>query len=294
LALLAEEKQLQLAEAAVRLQERVRRFFREKRELGDANRLDLNLVEIEYGQSLRDREAIQNERDRLRLELNRLLGLPPADVLPLQVEGDPLAFQGFVLDLTSLESILVDHRPELRAAKQRYEQAEQSLHLAYIQRWPWPRFGPDYEQDGSAGEGVVKKLGIGFGMNLPLFNRGQGEIPTLEATRDKLREEFVAQTHLGRAEVNEAYRNLRAQERLIRVFKETIEPALRENEELTEAGFKMGEFNLVHLITTQDKALKGRRDFLQAELDYWKAALDLEKALGVRLPDIGAGDKVKP
>ena len=43
---------------------------------------------------------------------------------------------------------MVERRPELKAARQEYEQAEQALRLAYIQRIPWFWFGPAYQRDG--------------------------------------------------------------------------------------------------------------------------------------------------
>jgi outer membrane protein TolC len=48
----------------------------------------------------------------------------------------------------------------------------------------------------------------------------------------------------------------------------------------------MGEFNLLQLITTQDKVIKSRREFLDAQLAHWNAVFDLEQALGARLSDI--------
>jgi cobalt-zinc-cadmium efflux system outer membrane protein len=279
------EEQVKIDDAAVRLQERVLKFFREKRQLGDASRLDLNLVNIEYTQALRQREVSAGERDRTRQSLLELLGLPPLYELSLKQPSDPIAYQAFHLDPAALESLMIERRPQLAAAKQEYEQAEQDLRLAYIQRIPWFRLGPSYERESGGGEGTVDRLGAGLGLDLPLFNRNQGAIASLEANRDKLREGFIAKVHTARAELNESYRNLRAQERLIHLYQDAIKPALDENVELTESGFQLREFDLVQLITTQDKVLKARRDFVSSELEYWMAATDLELAIGARLSE---------
>lgn len=285
LTLWALEEQLKIDDAAVRLQERILKFFREKRELGDASRLDLNLVNIEYAQALRQREVTVSERDRARQSLLQLLGLPPLYELSLKEQSDPIAYKPFQLELVALESLMIERRPQLAAAKQEYEQAEQDLRLAYIQRIPWFRLGPSYERESGGGEGTVNRLGAGLGLDLPVFNWNQGAIASLQANRDKLLEGFTAKVHAARAELNEAYRNLRAQERLIHLYQDTIEPALDENVELTESGIQLREFNLVQLITTQDKVLKARRDFLASELEYWSAAIDLELAMGARLSE---------
>jgi outer membrane protein TolC len=50
----------------------------------------------------------------------------------------------------------------------------------------------------------------------------------------------------------------------------------------------LGEFNLIQLITTQDKVLASRREFVASELEYWKAAIDLEVAIGAPLSEAEA------
>lgn len=284
-ALLAVEERLRLTEALLRLQQRILDFEQEKRALGDASRLDVNMAKISTAEALFERETLLNERSQARQALNRLLGLPPLYEIKLEITGAPLAYRAFSLRLDPLENVMVEKRPELRAAKRAYAQAELSLRLAYLQRIPWFRFGPAYARD-ELDNAVKNRWGIGFGIDLPIANLNQGEIARLKAARDKLREGFTALVLQGRAEVNEAYRKLRAQEDLIRLYKETTEPALNENLELTEAGFEMKEFNLFQLITTQDRAFKSRRQFIEAQLAYWEAVFDLERALGAHLSEL--------
>jgi outer membrane protein TolC len=123
---------------------------------------------------------------------------------------------------------MIERRAQLAAAKQEYEQAEQDLRLAYIQRIPWFRVGPSYERESGGREGTLDRLGVTLGLDLPLLNLNQGVIASLEATRDKFRDGFTAKVHIARAELNEAYRNLQAQERLIRLYRDSIQPTLDE------------------------------------------------------------------
>lgn len=275
-----------LAEASLQLQSRVRKFLRDKRDLGDASRLEVNLLELEYVERLRERETIQNEQQKAKLEMNRLLGLPPLVEIPLQESADVLTYRPFILKPAALEAVMVERRPDLAAARQDYEKGQQELRLAYIQRIPWFHFGPAYERDGGADEGSINKFGLGFTFEIPLSNLNQGEITRLEAAREKLRELFVAKVHLARAEVNAAHQSLLGQERLVRLFRDIIAPALQESEQLTDAALALGEVNVLQFVTAQDKVLRGRREFLDAQLEYWKAVFDLERALGARLPEV--------
>jgi outer membrane protein TolC len=285
-ALWGAQERRRYADAALALQERVRKFIRDKRDLGDASRLEANLIELEYFETVRERVAILSEEERARLELNRLLGLPPRLVLPLQPGPVPMTYRAFGLEPNVLETTMIDRRPGLAAAKEEYEQAEQSLRLAYIQRIPWFRFGPVYEQDAEPGGSAVNKFGLSFGIELPLFNLNQGEIARLEASRDKLRDGFSAKVHAARAEVHDAEQVLRTHERVVRLFADVIRPALDENAELTDAALALGDVNVLQFVTAQSKVLKGRRDLIEAHIDYWKAVFDLERALGARLEEI--------
>jgi outer membrane protein TolC len=161
------EERRRLSDGALALQERVRRFIRDKRELGDASRLEANLIELEYVDTAREREAILTEVNRARLELNRLLGLPPTALVTLQAPYG-FAYRSFRLTPAALERAMLDRRPDIAAALEEYEESQQELRLAHIRRVPWFSFGPAYERDGSPDEGAVNKLGIGIGIEIPL------------------------------------------------------------------------------------------------------------------------------
>ena len=150
---------------------------------------------------------------------------------------------------------------------------------------PWIHFGPAFSRDGSPGEGTVDKFGVGFGIDLPIANRNQGEIARLSAAREKLGEGFTAKVHAARAEVGEALRDLKARERLIRLFQESVAPALDESESLIQAGFEAKEFDLLRLLTTQEKAIESRSAHVETLEQYWDAVFDLERAIGTRLSE---------
>ena len=282
----AAEQRIRLVDASMALQERLRKLVQDKLAVGDASRLDANVVELDYAERRREQAALLNDRERARLDLNRLLGLPPTIAVVLQDGADVLPYPPLTLDPPALETTMVEKRDDLKAAKQEYEQAEQQLRLAYIQRIPWFTFGPVYQRDQEEG-GPLNSFGIGFTLDLPLANLNQGEIARLEGARDKLREAFVARVHGARAEVYEALRNLRGQERLVQIYQEVVRPALDESARLADASLELGDVNALQFVTAQDKALKGRRDGIEAQLEYVKAVFDLERALGARVRDVG-------
>lgn len=277
------DERLRLADLALDAQRRVRDFVRKQVEGGVATRIDAGLSEIEFASALRVREALSTDRERARQSLNRVLGLPPLAEIRLQGTTATLAYRAVSPDATALEDTMLVQRPDLRAGRCEYEAAEQDLRVACIQRIPWIRFGPAYERDGSKGEGTVDKFGLSVGIELPLANRNEGEIAKLAAARDKLREDFVAKVHAGRAEVNEAVQGIRAQERLVRLFTESVEPALDASEKLLQTGLVEKEMDLLRYLATQQRAIEERRAHVESLEKYWDAVYDLERAAGTRL-----------
>lgn len=277
---LALERRRQFAETALKLQQRVLQFYEDKFKLGDAPRVDLNLARLSYGDAVREQRSVINEASRALQQLNRLLGLPPTYGTLLRAPAETLEYKPVKADLSSLEQLMLAEQPDLQAAKQEYEQAEQSVRIARYQRWPWFRFGPAIDRNDVEGNDLTNKVGLGFALDLPIVNFNQGEIRRSEADRDRLYATYVAKLHDRRADLNEAYRNVKAQEELIQIFQTTIRPALEENKQLTEAGFQLKELNLLQILTTQDRVLRSQSEFISSELQYWQSVFDLEKAVG--------------
>lgn len=184
---------------------------------------------------------------------------------------------------------MLEHRPEIAAARSAYEQAEQRLRLACLASWPWLGIGARYEREAVGGSSSVRKLGAAASFDLPILDYNQGEIAALVADRARLREEFRSRVYLGQAELSEALRNLRAQQRLIAIHRDSVQPALDENARLTEAGVALGDFDLVQLVAAQDKVLRTRSEFLEARLELGSAVFELERSLGQRLSEFGSG-----
>jgi outer membrane protein, heavy metal efflux system len=279
-------EQLRLAEASLALQERVRQFIREKRALGDATDLDASLADVERASALQGRELAAGELERARQELNALLGLPPLAVFALDHAGEHSAPDLSKLDPARLEALMLEHRPGIASARSAYRQAEQRLRLACLASWPWFSLGLRFERDAGEGTSSITKLGAATNLDLPILDQNQGAIASLTADRDRLREAFRAEVHLGRAELNAALRSLRAEQRLLAIHQDSVQPALDENARLTESGVALGEFNFVQLVATQDKALRTQREFLAARLEFAAAAFELERSIGMSLADL--------
>ena len=135
------------------------------------------------------------ERDlaTARLELTRLLGLPPATRLtlasPVEAPAPPSA--------EALFALAQDSRADLQALRAGYDAQEAALHKAVLDQFPNLTLTINGVRD-SAGNAL---LGPAVDFTLPLWNRNRGGIAIEEATRAALHAEYDARLFQTRAEI---------------------------------------------------------------------------------------------
>jgi outer membrane protein TolC len=139
--------------------------------------------------------ARQTEKDLAvaQLELNRLLGLPPAMV----VRVAPNIVTSASPKAESLFAIAVKERADLRALQEGYAAQEAALRKAVLNQFPTL----DLTINGGRDTGKNITLGPAIGFTLPLWNRNRGGIAIEKATRAALRSEYEARIFQTRADI---------------------------------------------------------------------------------------------
>ncbi len=121
-----------------------------------------------------------------RHQLNALLGLAPDVALPLAGRPDlPAVDAEHVLPL--LPS-LADRRPDLVALRLGYAAEDAKLRGAILAQFPNLAFGVAGGSDNSN----IRNVGPQITLELPIFDRNQGNIAIERATRRQLRDEYAA------------------------------------------------------------------------------------------------------
>ncbi len=158
------------------------------------------------------RLELQAACDSGRQALNRILGEPPQYKLALQTTGvfflsptDSGGTQDVPGDLKplmetppdSLVAQLERRRLDLVALRMGYQSQEQALHAAILSRFPRINIGINRVIDTSN----VLTLGPAVTLDLPIFDRNQGEVRVARATRAQLRDEYLARVFGARADV---------------------------------------------------------------------------------------------
>jgi outer membrane protein TolC len=92
---------------------------------------------------------------------------------------------------------LADRRPDLIALQLGYRSQDEKFRGAIVGQFPALTFGPSYSRDTSD----VRSFGPQLTMDLPIFDRNQGNVAIEKTTREQLRAEFAARLSAAHSEV---------------------------------------------------------------------------------------------
>lgn len=136
-----------------------------------------------------------------RLELNRLLGLPPQTMLAIA----PSTLVDRMPDADGLFALASRERADLRALRDGYKAQEAVLRKAILDQFPTLDLTVNAGRD--TGKNVT--LGPAIGFTLPLWNRNRGGIAVETATRAALKAEYEARLFQTQAEIAAAVSGLK-------------------------------------------------------------------------------------
>ncbi len=286
-------RQLDALERLILLNEELVRVTNERLKEGDVAPLELGLVSVET-----DRLRAQVARTRADLEseiisLRALAGFETTDVLRIA----PLPDRPPRLDLNvaELTGIALRERPDLQAARVGEELGSARIRLAESQAVPNVAASVRYTRENSVidiegiGDIVDKDniLTFGVAVEIPIFNRNQGEIASAvgERTEAVRQREFLEATI--RRDVALAYRRYRAAAEALVLYATRILPQSQKNVDSVSAAYGLGEFSIFEVLQQQQRLVESETGYNEALRDYYTALAELERALGTPLPATG-------
>ena len=211
--------------------------------------------------------------------LDMLLGLEP-DVRPLLATAlrAPVISPG---EAAAMLASLPQRRPDLIALQLGYEAQQANLRAAVLAQFPALTLGPNYSNDTTR----VQSLGPSISVALPLFNRNQGRVAIQRATREQLREEYVARLATAAAGAKALLANLALLERQLAAARTGLSQArsLAAGAEQALRGGLLDELSYVQLIVTR---LDKERQIIELEQQVLDERIALATLLGVGLPPV--------
>lgn len=256
---------------------------------GNINELELARQEAAYQRQRVSVAMLELDASSARERLQRLLGTQNADA-SWQITP---AFPG----LPAAPSIPAQLETKaLRASLQLKETAQRLESLArragYTRTAGWI---PDVLVDvhglhGSDEPAATKqerewKLGAGVQLEVPLFDRGQGNASALDAELDGLLERYYGMALAIRSTAREAASQLESAHARAKQYRDTIIPAQQRVTQQTLLQYNAMQIGVFDLLQARRDELEVRLEYMDALRQYWSAAAALDALLaGGRLP----------
>jgi cobalt-zinc-cadmium efflux system outer membrane protein len=225
-----------------------------------------------------------------RERLTRLLGLwgteagwRTVDRLPDLPASEP--------PLEHLESRAVAERLDLSAIRQQVQTLSYALHLAKTSRWTGLLdIGADVARlkDGN----IV--VGPRASIELPLFDQRQAPIARLEAQLRISGDLLASRAIEVRSEVRDARNRLLYARQTVERYRQFIVPTREQLVALSLEQYNAMLLGVYQLIQAKQGETNAYRGYIEAVRAYWTARVEVERAIGGRLPAPAAGPANAP
>lgn len=241
--------------------------------VGQADRPDLLEAEVEAEQSELEMIAAQNEREEVWQLMAAVVGLETAR--PVRLEGN-LEEDIPRLNQDELLASLLRESPELKRARAGVERAQAVLARARAERIPdlFVRggFGYNFEQLDALGGPVGRELFVEVGINLPIFNRNQGNIAAARAELDFAEREVRRQELVLRSRLASAFRRYSNSVRLVEQYQGHVLPRAQRAYNLYLTSFRQMAAAYPQVLIAQRTMFQLRADYLDSLIDVWQNA----------------------
>ncbi len=250
-------------------------------EAGTIKELDFVNQQVTYNQSKRDVAHAQMQLRADRERLNRLLGLWGADTQWNTAEKLP-PIPKKEIALESLESLALEQRADLAAARKQVEAISRALTLTRNTRFlpTGVKLGVNTEREPDR----TRVTGPTLDLELPIFDQGQPRVARLEAQRLQAQAQLDAMTVNARSEVREAHALLLANRELADSYRTVLLPQRVKILELTLQQYNFMLLGIYDLLLAKQHEAQAERDYVEVWRHYWIARAELERAVGGKLP----------
>lgn len=248
-------------------------------EAGNITDLDLRTQESEHAEAKLELATAEAEATQQRERLNGLMGLwgpAPAWIvtprLPDVVQPEP--------DLAGLESLAVDRRLDLAAAREEITARAQALGFTRATRFvPDLELGTHYERepegDGTSGPSVA--------FTVPVFDQGRAATARGASLLRQAQERYFSEAVQIRSDVRSAYVSMSAARQKVEFYKRVALPLHDEMLKQTQLHYNAMQVGVLQLLQAKRDQIDGGRESVEALRDYWIARAALERATGCKL-----------
>lgn len=247
----------------------------ERFKAGDISKNDFLKIKVQLLQNQTAVATAKLAKAQALITLRELIGYQsvPRDY---DVAGD-LEYQRLKSTQDDLETMAVNERPDLRAARYGVTSAQSQLTLAKA----------NGKQDLNVSFNYSHVAGISsgsffFNIPLPIFNRNQGEIARTRFAINQADFQAIAAEETVRTDVRNAYEGVQDNAQIIDLYQSGYLDQAKESRDITEFSYRQGAAPLLDFLDAERSYRASQLAYRQALASYMLALETLRQAVGVR------------
>lgn len=276
--LLSLERNLQLADETVRLNDELAKVARARFERGEVSEVEANIFEVETESSIQERKRLEATSLSEMLRFKNLLGF--ASEVEVKPQGE-LFDRELSFNLDELLSFATQNRPDLLAAQNKIKQAKMEATLAKVEALPPVTVGFRRAKEVRGEEFTGIKLGIG----VPIFDQNRARIKETDALREQAKAQFEATKLQVLREIRTAYNNLNLLKERIDIYDQKMKPKLEKTLEVYKGAYQNGQAGLFEILINERQYFQAKGNYLNTLNEYDQAAAELERVIGGKLEE---------
>jgi len=240
--------------------------------------LDLAAVESASQDSRATMLALEQEFEKQRLGLNKILGAEPETKIQLRADLI-LPSRLAPPDQHDLLDNVESRRLDLLGLRQGLESQDATVRAAVLAQFPKLSVGFSKASDTTN----VHTTGFNVAVDVPIFDRNQGVIATERATRQRLLDEYNQRVFEARSDAATAIADIRSLNRQIAAAEEAL-PLLEKLVSSAQTAVEQGNADVLSYYTARNNLLQKRIQLIKLQEQLLEAHTALEIASGRYLP----------
>jgi outer membrane protein, heavy metal efflux system len=236
---------------------------------------DLLKIKLQMLQFQTDVSAARLARIQALASLRQLLGYESI-AENYEVVGD-LEYKPVTLGKEDLKAMALRQRPDVRAAQLGIAAAESQLSLAQADGKRDINASMSYSHVGAA-----NSVSIFGSIDLPIFDRNQGEIARARYAVGQSRELSSEQASLALTDVENSYEALRTNDEVVKLYQSGYRKQSEESRDISQYAYQRGAASLLDYLDAERSYRATELAYRQALASYMVSLEQLRQAVGTR------------
>jgi len=273
---------VQLAESTLDLAEQDMKSFQNTVDIsqarykaGDISEDDFLKIELQLLQFQTDVSQAVLAKVQALTGLRQMLGYQSVSA-DFDVAGD-FDYQPLKIDLEDLQAAALRDRPDLRAAVQGVTAAKSQYELAKANGKQDVTASIDYSHTGD-----VNSASLFGSIDLPIFNRNQGEIARTNYVIAQAQELQLAASDQVMTDVLDAFEGVRDNDKVVALYRSGYLDEAKQDRDISEYAYKRGAASLLDFLDAERSYRATQLGYRQSLASYLTAVEQLREAVGTR------------